>query len=272
LGTTIEQPVWCDFSALPDGIPPNSFRFGHRVLIGISARRQEAYARVSLFSTLEFAAHLGKVSVATDETAIIDIDPQAERPPFDTRVIRELKSMAYVERPTSLDASLRATIDNGGGQERVDRLLGNISDWQMERIAEQLLQKINAIEALGAHQRFQQVKLLVGEYGQCVVNLMKYITTGLGLQFASNPATAQLVSALDILVADDPSSVTGISQIAACALELATTALVQRICLDHDQGKLNVPRLRLLMGGGPGASIVGEAILHPFKMALGQPE
>lgn len=269
LGDDKEQPVWWDFRALPDDIPSNSFRFGHRILIGLSAERQEAYARVSLFSTLEFAAHFGEVRVASDETVIVDIDPQSEQHPFDISEIREQKSMADVDRPASLDESLRDTIDSGEGRKRFDRLLRKIFDWQLECIAERLLTEINAAKGLGPHERFRQVKRLVDEHGQCVVNLMKFVVTGLGSQFASNPATAQLAPALELLVAGDTSSASGISQIAKCALELATAALAQRICLDYDEGKLDAQRLFLLIGGGVGASVVGEAILRPFKMALG---
>jgi len=81
--------VWWDFTAPPDDIPPNSFRFGHRILIGLSAARQEAYACVSLFSTLDFAVHFGAVRVASSQTVIVDIDPQADRAPSDISEMRE---------------------------------------------------------------------------------------------------------------------------------------------------------------------------------------
>lgn len=269
LGASDKQPVWWDFTAPPDDIPPNSFRFGHRILIGLSAARQEAYARVSLFSTLDFAIHFGAMRVASSQTVIVDIDPQADRAPGDISEIREQKALAAVDRPESLTSSLRDTIESGDGRMRFERLLQNISDWHRECVAKELLPKIEATKSLNAYERIQQVKHLLSDHGQSVFNLMLFVARGCKEQFGADPATAALVPAVDILVAEAPGSATGISQTAACTLELATTALSDQICRDQTDGKLNWERLSLLLGGRPGAEIVAKVMLQPLMMALG---
>lgn len=96
--TEAQQPIWWDFDPPSVDLPAQQFRFGHRVVIGLSTSRQEAYARVSFFSTLDFSAILGSVSVEQDKTVVIDIDPLAKRPPRD---IHEARSdAALAARPT----------------------------------------------------------------------------------------------------------------------------------------------------------------------------
>ena len=58
LGVANTELVWWDFDAPSRDMPKQRFRFGHRVVISLSASRREAYARVSLFSTFNFVACL----------------------------------------------------------------------------------------------------------------------------------------------------------------------------------------------------------------------
>jgi hypothetical protein len=269
LGANDEHPVCWDFNDLPNDSPQNSFRFGHRILIGLSSSRQEAYARVSLFSTLSFAAHFGAVSVDKDQTLIVDIDPQADQPPADVRETWGQELWAEVQKPASPTTSLRETAESGAGRARFELLFRKITDWQIECVGQELLPKITETRALGVRERFPRVKQLLGEQGQRVLNLMVFFVAGLKRQFEADPATAAIGPVLDKLVAADRNSGSGISQTTQCALELAKAALADRICRDLDEGKLNLERLSLLLGGGPGAAIVGEAILQPFKIALG---
>jgi len=265
LGANDQQPVWWDFGALPADVPDNAFRFGHRILIGLSASRQEAFARVFLFSTLSFSVHFGPVRVESDENVIVDIDPLADHPPNDIREIREKKLWAEVEKPSLLTESLRQTVESGGAQARLSRLLNEISTWQIERTVEDLLPRIKATMGIAKHQRFPKVNELLAGQGQRVLNLMLNFVAGLKRQFDANPATAGLAPALEMLVMEDVNSGTGISQPAACALELATGALADEICRDLEQGHLDEARLLLLLCGGPGVAVVGQAILHLLR-------
>lgn len=272
LGATDEQPVWWDFTALPASVPSKAFRFGHRIVIGMSASQQEAFARIFLFSTLAFSADFGSVPVESDETVIVDIDPHADHPPDDINEIREKRLVIELEKPSSLTDSLRQTIESGDAQARFSRLLKEISDWQLQATVEDLLPKLKETIAVAQYQRFPAVKALLGGQQQRVVNLMLHVVGGLRNQLEANAVTAPLSAALDGLVKGDVNSPTGLTQTALCALELATSALADEICKDLSDGKLDADRLSLLLSGGPGAAIVGAAVLRPFMTALGMPD
>ena len=136
LGKGDLEPVWWDFTSLPAVVPGNAFRFGHRILIGASSSHQEAFARVFLFSTLSFSAYFGSVSVESNETVIVDIDPHADHPPDDIRETREKKLLIELERPSSLTESLSQAIESGEAQARFTRLLKEILHWQLDKHGE----------------------------------------------------------------------------------------------------------------------------------------
>jgi hypothetical protein len=272
LGANVQQPVWWDFGGLPAGAPYNAFRFGHRILIGLSASRQEAFARVFLFSALSFSVHFGSARVESDETVIVDVDPHADHPPNDIREAREKRLLIELERPSSLTEGLRQTVESGEAQARLSRLLKEIFDWQIERAVEDLLSKIKGTMSLAKYERFPAVKELLAGQQQRVLNLMLHVVAGLKRKFDADPATARLSAVLDGLVMGDGNSATGLSQTAAYALELATAALADQICRDLERGQLDEARMSLLLAGGPGAAIVGAAILRPFMTALGMPD
>jgi hypothetical protein len=267
---TAEQLVWWDFDPFPhDARLENPFSFGHRIVVGLSATRQEAYARVSLFSTLDFAACLGTAKVDQDQTRITFIDPLADHPPHD---IREVKvgdeALAPVVRPASLADGLQQAIHGGEAEERFRTLLRRISDWLLDKTIEGLLPKINATRATPIRMRHQQLRELLQVHEQRIFNLLQFGINGLKAHLATNPSTASMASAIDRLIASDPNSPTGITKEAACALELGITALVAHINERLDAGELTAEDLKLLLAGGPGAAIVTEAATRPLMMLL----
>jgi hypothetical protein len=114
-------------------------------------------------------------------------DPLADQPPHDISEKREQKPLARVARIASSISSLQETIKNGKGQQLFGRLFSEISDWQKERVAEELLPLINATQTLGGHERLQQAQQLLRERGQLILNLMLYVVAGLRQQFGANP-------------------------------------------------------------------------------------
>ncbi len=266
LGANDQRFVWWDFS-VPADLPSNRFRFGHRVLIGLSAARREAYARVFLFSALSFAVHLGSVPVDADQAVVVDIDPHAEHPPDDIHETREQMLRAEVKPPDSFTESLRTTIENGEAQKRLESLFREVSDWQIQRTVEEILPKINASRSVGKQQRFPIVKDLLGEQEQRILNLMLNVVAGLKRQLEANGSTAAAASILELLVAGDANSPSGITEATRCSLGLAAAALADQICRDLEQGDLDTERLSALLGGAQGAAIVRNAMLGPLVLA-----
>ena len=268
LGEKDDNFVWWDFSTQFENTPKNEFQFGHRVVLGLSVARQEAYARVSLFSTWDFAMIFGPVDVSADQTVIIDIDPQAERP-HDIKETRETKCLHQVNAPDSFTDNLSQTIATGEYQRLTLSLFEKIEDWHRALRAAQMLPGIIKCRTLGRRAMAEEVKKILDQQKSAIFNMMKFVIKGLKELFAADPTTASLLPLLDLLVAEDPTSQAGITLATACALELATIALVEQVCNDLESGKLDVKRLSLLLGGGPGAEIVGRATLAPMMAALG---
>jgi hypothetical protein len=264
-----EQLVWWDFDACQDDSRlKNPFSFGHRIVVGLSAKRQEAYARISLFSTLDFAVQIGPARVDRDQTRITFINPLADHPPDDIREVKVDEALAPVFRPASLTGGLQQAIQDGKAEERFRTLLRRIFDWLLDNTVEVLLPKINATRAAPVRTRHQQLRQLLQGHEQRIFNLLQLGISGLKAHLAANPATATVASALDCLVASDPNSLTGITKETACALELGVVSLIAHMNELLEGRELTAEDLKLLLAGGPGAAIVTEAATRPLMMLL----
>ena len=269
LGATNAQLVWWDFDSPSCDLPEQRFRFGHRVVIGLSASRQEVYARVSFFSTLNFAARLGPATVNEDRTVIVDIDPLADRPPYDIHETKRQGTLAPVTRPESLTAGLSDAIHQGRAEERFKLLLDNIFSWLLDQTAGELLPQINAARSFAAPMRQQRVREVLAGQEQRVFNLILHAVKGLKAQFLANPAIAAVAPSLDLLIESDPNSPMGITQAASCALELGMMAVTAHICQQLDVGEMDLPQIRSLLGEGVGAAIAAGPALTLWKQQLG---
>ena len=86
---------------------PNAFNFGHRVIVGADAERCVTYARVSLFSILDFAMVFYDVTSPTTSCSVVnDIDPMALKMPDDLKQRREDHAVAPVARPSDMTSGL----------------------------------------------------------------------------------------------------------------------------------------------------------------------
>ncbi len=260
--TTAQQPIWWDFDPPSGDLPAQQFRFGHRVVIGLSASRQEAYARVSFFSTLDFSAVFGSVSVEQDKTVIIDIDPLADRPPNDIHETSCGVALAPLAKPVSLTAGLANDIPQGGTEGRFRTLLDGISSWQLDQAVDALLPQVNAARSLNAPMRQERIRELLTDQQQRVFNLISYAVKEFKTQLRTDPRLAAIALSLDAIIASDPSSSTGVTQRASSALELGLGALTAHICGMLDAGELDLLQLRALLGEGGGAAIAARPTLE----------
>jgi hypothetical protein len=268
-GAANDEPVWWDFDNVSADLPRQCFRFGHRVVVGVSASCQEAYARVSFFSTLNFAVRFGAAKVDKDQTVIVDIDPLADRAPLDIHVTKIEKLLAPVARPVSVTEGHQADIQQGKAEERFRLLLGNIFSWLLDQAAEELLPHINAARSLNAPMRQQRVREVLTGQEQRVFNLISFAVTRVKAGLMADTATAAVAPSLDLLIASDPNSPTAITQAASFALELGMGALTAHICRQLDGDEMNLSQLSTLLGHGPGAFIVGRAVIQPWATQLG---
>lgn len=162
---------WWDFEP-PTILPPNKFRFGHRIVVGLNADEGAAYARVSLFSTLNFAVAMGRVPVEKSLAVITDIDPLAKSPPNDIVTWTEDTAIGSVYRPSNLTSSLGGAVRSGRAQAEVEGLIRQIEDFERENAAAEIHTKIAHASSMADAERDDLIKRIVTDEGQRVFRLM----------------------------------------------------------------------------------------------------
>jgi hypothetical protein len=130
--------VWWDFDP-PDDLPPNKFPFGHRVIVGLNKNDGTAYARISFFSTLNFAVLFGPVPFEASGSVITDIDPLAKSPPNDLFSWTEGAAKGVVSKSDDMSASLAEAISSGKTQERINDLMRRIVDFERQTAAKEIM-------------------------------------------------------------------------------------------------------------------------------------
>jgi hypothetical protein len=263
LGNSDANFVWWDFE-FPTTLSPNHFEFGHRIIVGLDPVSKVAYARISLFSALHFAVLFGRYAGSDASTVITDIDPLAEHPPNDILERREPSALAVVSLPADRKKSLAGAISNGKSQEMLSGLLRSISDRDRRKCAERMLKQLENAEQLDALARKNLFERVVGSESQRVLNLMRYIVE----EMKKRQETGRLAFLFDPLVAADPTTDNGLTPMATAALRLAQMALVGQMLDDYAKEKLDLDRIEMLIGGGPGAAIVGQAMADPVMRSL----
>jgi hypothetical protein len=256
--------VWWDYDG-PATLPPNTFEFGHRILIGLDPASGSLYARVSLFSTLHFAVLFGLYEDTAASTIIVDIDPLAEHPPNDIQERREPSAVAVVTLPDDLTGSLSEAISGSRAQELCVELLKRIEDRNRARTAAAILERLQGADRLDPDERRKLFANVLDDHSQRILNLMRYVVDN-AKKF--HPALNELAPLFDPLVAFDPNTADGLSNEATAALGLAREALLEQMLKDFAAGSLDNDRVAMLIGGGPGAFIVGQAILTPVASRL----
>jgi hypothetical protein len=264
LGKLDAEFVWWDFE-FPATLPPNHFAFGHRILIGLDPISKFAYARISLFSALHFAALFGRYLGDEAGTVITDIDPLAEHPPNDLVEKREPLAIAVVASvPVDRTKSLAGAISSGRSHEMLSGLLRSIGDRDRRKCAERMVEELKNAGQLDAMARKKLFEKVLGNESQRVLNLMGHIVE----EMKKRPENKSLVPFFEPLVAVDPTMENGLSPMATAALRLSEMALVGQMLDDYAKGELDLDRMEMLIGGGPGAAIVGQAMADPIMRSL----
>lgn len=264
---TGDAPVWWDFDPQPD-LTPNAFSFGHRVMVGVDAADGLIHGRISFFSSLHFSMIFG---VATDAVATksvtIDIDPLAEHPPKDILKTERTTTTARVSKPASQTAGLANAIAGNNPERIFADLLKRMTDHSLSKTASEMSKELAKAEYLSREAAELHIAAILEMRSQRVWNLARWFVD----RFKESPQGASLRSIwpkLDALVAHDATSANGLSSMAAITFGLAKAALLAEMTKDYWAGRLDERRLAELMGEGPGAAIVGEAIIQPLLFSL----
>lgn len=254
--------VWWDFNP-PADLPPNRFPFGHRVLVGCNSEDGTAYARVSFFSTLNFAVLFGKVPVQASRAAITDIDPLAKSRPDDIISWSADTALGAVSRPDNLSAGLADAIQTGRAEAQICDLTRRIVDFERETAAAKIMGQIDGAAALPDAERGALFARIVSDEAQRVFNLMNYVAKDLKKR-AANPIERAMAGFMEQMVKLDPAAENGLSPDATRSLAIASDALAKQMSEECKAGTLDQERMGMLIGGGPGAHAVVTALMEKF--------
>jgi hypothetical protein len=142
-------------------------------------------------------------------------------------------------------------------------LLKRIEDHNRHICAETILKQVagaGAMDAAGRKALFMSTLIV---HSQRIVRLMEYIAGEAEKSFPS-----RVSAEFERLVARDPSSDNGLSGDATRTLAAARESLLEQMVDDFDRGRLDVDRIEMLIGGGPGAEIVGHAMKDIVALAF----
>ena len=256
--------VWWDFEP-PLNLPPNNFPFGHRVIVGLNHKDNSIYARISFFSTLNFAVLLGSVPLDASRAVITDIDPLAKSPPNDIVTWTEETAFGAVSKPDNPSAGLADAIETGRAKERIIDLMRRITDYERRTAAANIMQRIASANPSAGPMSDALFAGIVSTESQRVFNLISYVANDLRAR-ASNVGERAFASFMDGASALDPKAANGLSDEATQSLSIASEALAKQMREDWQNGKLDLDRVEMLIGGGPGAAVVGSALAEKFEL------
>lgn len=252
------QHAWWENSHQASVLGDNPFRFGHATGVAVSAETGRAWARVEQFSTLVYSVDLGPVDASSDETVVTFINPLAEHPPADIFVSRRAGLLFQVERPSDLTEHLRAMIASGVAQQQFSRLIRGVEAWNRERAFTPLVGEIHNAALLAPADRNRLIRSLIDDQGQRIVNLMGHVAKGDAS--TKTPGAAPIMSAFAAMTTGDPKSSSGLSPTGEAALAAAKDGLCRQI--ESECQGMTLDRLTMLLGGGAGAYVVGQAMLE----------
>ncbi|PKO28021.1 MAG: hypothetical protein CVU32_01680 [Betaproteobacteria bacterium HGW-Betaproteobacteria-5] len=263
-----QAPVWWDFEPQPDATP-NAFEFGHRVTVGVDASDGQIFGRFSLFSSIHFGMHFGTVSAgAATKSVTVDIDPMAAHTPNDIKKVESASAIARVAVPAQPTEGLAAAISSGSQAVVFTDLMRKIEAHSLAKSAAKMHSELTAYSTLSEFEGEQLVDRLIDGQAQRVLNMAKWVLQGFKSRLPAEllPALGPMI---DAMTAYDPSSTNGLSSMANATLALAKGALAAQMREDIKAGRLDERRIAELMGDGPGAAVVGQAILAPITQAPG---
>lgn len=262
-----KAPVWWDFETQPDATP-NAFEFGHRVTVGVDASDGQIFGRFSMFSSIHFGMRFGTASaVAATKTVTIDIDPMAAHPPNDIKRKASASAIARVTAPAQPTAGLGDAISSGSQALVFADLLRKIEVHSLAKSAAKIHAELAAYSTLSEFEGEQLIERLIDGQAQRVFNMAKWVLQGFKPRLPTVLLPA-LEPAIDAMTAHDSRSPDGLSTMASTTLALAKGALAAQMRADIKAGRLDERRIAELIGEGPGAAVVGQAILAPIVQAL----
>ena len=260
LGGPASAYIWWDKPERPPGFPVNPFAFGHTVVLQVSQSMHAAFAHISLFSSLNFTVAFGSVDAASDASMTVHINPQAELP----NDLSEAAASRLLFQPpggTAGSQHLAQMVRDGTAQEAVQRLFSKIHEWTLTTATQPLFDELQALCACTASDHHQAIVAALQQQPTLVYRLLTFCVSEMKQQLASMPSIQQK---LDRIVERDEASSSGLTPVAIACLQHGIEVIARAINAELCTTAFDVHRLAMLVAGGPGAHIVGTAVIRPL--------
>lgn len=259
LGADPTPRVWWDFK-VPLDDAENAFKFGHRVLVGVDPASGAIYGRLTLFSTVSFAAELGRTSpqCAPSKGVIIDIDPLAEHAPHD-QARQEVEPGAHMPVAATPEELERA-IKSGAAAAAFGQLFAAIEDDMRDRQAQGIIDRLQAQTSSSPEEKEAVLADIGKELLQRVFILTSHFVDGL----SQRPQLAGMAPDLENLLRLDAAATHGIEDKGFEALRDCASAIVDQLREDWTSGRLSLDDVAMLIGGGRGVAVVGRVLITKY--------
>jgi hypothetical protein len=140
-----------------------------------------------------------------------------------------------------------------------------ISDFTRRSTAADIMRRITGAADLPDAERDALFVHIVSAEAQRVLNLMHHVAAD-SKRRASNAVESAMATFMEGAITLDPTAENGLSKEATCSLAVACQALAEQMSEDCKRGKLDQDRVEMLIGGGPGAFVVGTALAKKFAL------
>jgi hypothetical protein len=256
--------VWYQDGAVT--LPTCPFLFGHRVALRLDNRSGDVDAVITFFNSIEYLVSFGPVDAPIDDLVIFEIDPLAESPPHDLRIMpldigvfppvmaRPGSSAVTKVHAARLDASIRV-------------LMERIDERQQRNLLAPVCEQFNASRLLAEEERLSAIAAAATQCRGHILGLLRYASTKLGA-LATEPFAKLVADAFAFVIASDKAASDGLSASAREFLALAERALIEAIAAELTAAPLSVDRTIMLFRGGAGLEVVTRAVLAPVLDAL----
>lgn len=246
----------------PAASAEDPYPLGHRIEIALPASG-DATARVTFFSCMAFGVRFGPVIHAKAETVTTHIDPLALHPPDDVREHRTDGSDIGLERPISQAETLRMATTTGTAERAFDAFMRRVTDYRLQEDARPFHVRLIAACALTPAERRSVVDRVVEENAQRVLNMIHYVASDLRRQAdTTSKANRTIVAYLDAMFPENQEPSPFYAAASSDIQAAARRAIAQAIDEDLMRNALDIDRLAMLLGGGPGAAVAGEAVMQ----------
>lgn len=260
-------PVWWDFTQ-PAYVRSNEFDFGHRVTVGIDSTDGQIYGRVALFSTLTFSMCFGEAPRDSITREVnVDINPLANHPPHDCVKTEVFSAPGRVHVPDNFTEQLAFAISTGAQQRLFENLMQRLQEYQLLQLAGSMSVALAQCSTMSSAEARELIGAVLDQQLQAIWNLVTNVVQGLRDEMVTGGKEI-IAILLDLMIAPDVQSVSGLSHLAEVALFAARAALITQMEQDCVAGVLHEKRIAELMGRGPGLYVICQEVISPLLLQL----